>query len=403
MNKTNTVNSQITQFYQSRFTKTLYHMFKEKNSWKNVLYIHTPFCSQKCNYCVYHSYVPTSKEQSDFYHIHLPKQVEQYHKILNEVAFDEVYFGGGTPTIASSKTLESIFRSIPHFDEIPTKMIEAHPRSLTKAHIDLLSRYRFNYLSLGIQTLSNEILKKQNRLHISKEKLIDICSQLNNINIIYNIDLIFFLDTGELPDLKQGREDLIYVLSILKPTSVVIHLNYRVKKSPKKNNETIKLIKEVLRTFPAYKCVNSLLHQKDAFNDSQFNAEYRLMRNNYDFDCYLLGKYPNLPVYGYNIVGLGNYKKMSITSNYYHFIFRLLDSGIFLQQSELILQQIKNLYLNYKQIRSLLHLKYMSVSPNFFLKNSSQAHISKLKREMKHNPFIINLPKPKEKYHLLDP
>jgi len=309
---------QASKLYKSHFIDLVYQMFKIKNTWKNVLYIHSPFCSQKCKYCVYHSFVPSLEQKTSFYQSYLPKQIKEYYKILNEVTFDEVYFGGGTPTVADSTTLERIFDNIPHFRDIPTKMIEVHPYSLTQAHIDLFSKFGFKYISMGVQTLSTRILKKQNRLVVTKKKLMSICSQLTRTGIIFNIDLIFFLESGELSDLEQGKKDLIYVLSVLKPTSVVIHLNYRVKKLRAKNEEVIRLIRRVLRLFPRYKCVNSLLQQKDAFNDSQFNAEYRLMRDNYDFEFYLLGKYPNLPVYGYNIIGIGYYNNMAITSNYYH-------------------------------------------------------------------------------------
>lgn len=79
------------------------------------------------------------------------------------MTFDEVYFGGGTPTILSPKQLNQIFDMIPDFGKIPNKCIEASPNTLTLEHIELLARKKFSFLSLGIQSLDEKLLKRYGR------------------------------------------------------------------------------------------------------------------------------------------------------------------------------------------------------------------------------------------------
>lgn len=300
-------------------SELLNRLFKIKNNWMNVLYVHTPFCLQKCFYCIYSSKVPSSKkEMFEFYDKIVPQQIEQYKITLDNVNFNQVYFGGGTPTIADVDRLESLYRKIPNFKRIPKKITEASPYTVTDEHLDLFHRYRFDYVSLGVQTLSEKVLKKQNRLIVNKEKLNHVCRQLDKRNIISNLDLIFFLDSGDLEDLKQSEKDLDCVMSEIRPVSITIHFNYMIKKKVEKREAGIKLIKKMLDKFPEYQCVNALLEDSDIENDLKLSAEYRLVRMKKDFYFYMTPKIPQSHSFGYNMLALGEYQKFKPKYNYFY-------------------------------------------------------------------------------------
>ncbi|MCP4221235.1 MAG: radical SAM protein, partial [bacterium] len=273
-----------------------------------MLYVHTPFCVQKCFYCIYQSREPAGREElEEFYTRVLPEQIQRYRSALEQVGFQQIYFGGGTPTIADAEMLEGMYKQIPGFDDIPLKAGEASPYTVTDRHIDLFHKYDFKYISLGVQTLSERILKKQNRLVADKDKLAHICRRLDAYGIINNIDLIFYLDTGGLEDLPVTTEDLEYVMSELRPVSITLHYNYMSAKSPQKRLAMIRLIRRMIEKYPAYRCVNALLEDDDVTGDMNGSAEYRLMREQQDFVFYMIPKIPESHTFGHNMLALGEY------------------------------------------------------------------------------------------------
>lgn len=327
-------------------------LFTIENKWQNVLYVHTPFCVRKCYYCIYLSKEPAGKEELETFYSHvLPQQIDQYRPTLEQVPFHQVYFGGGTPTIADVGTLEKMYNNIPGFEAIPIKATEASPYTVTDEHLDLFHRYRFNYVSLGVQTLSERVLKAQNRLIADREKLIHLCRRLEQYHIINNIDLICYLDSGDLEDLVQSRKDLEYVMSCVSPLSITIHYNYMSKKSYEKRKAMIRLLAEMVEQYPEYQCVNSLLEEQDVEYDMNHAAEYRLMRKHKDFVFYMIPKIPESHTYGHNMLALGEYEKFKPRYNYFY-IFDFMDKYMYLT----FFNKLDSIIQGFNQVREKLHL-----------------------------------------------
>lgn len=343
-------------------------VFLIPNNWKNVLYIHTPFCETKCCYCIYSSKVPKSNSEVQYFLNNiLNKQIEIHMPIFENIVFDEVYFGGGTPTILTPMELEGIFSSIPNFDKIPFKAIESSPVKLTPEHVDLLERYKFNYVSLGVQSTNKEILDKQNRSYVTPDKLAQLCQLLEKSNIISNIDLIFYLKTGNLNDLDYSEVDLNIIMNEVRPESITCHYNYLSLKSYNKRKAMIDLILRMLEENPNYKRVNSLLQSKDIEFDMHNASEYRLMRKNHDMLFYLTSKVPQSHNHGYNMLSLGEYERFKLRDNYYY----LYDDEDYYNFKH-IYKKYHDAYLNLSELRKELNLSYNSFENNFF-KNQSDA------------------------------
>lgn len=331
-------------------------LFSIENSWRNVLYVHTPFCVQKCFYCVYSSKVPAGpEEKTAFYHRVLPRQIEQYRPTLEGMVFDQVYFGGGTPTIADAADLEKIYRQLPGFKEIPFKASEASPYTVTEEHLELFHNWGFTYVSLGVQTLDNGILDAQNRLKVSREKLESVCRRLDHLGIVSNIDLIFYLATGELPDIEYSRRDLDEMMSAVRPASITLHFNYMIDKSVAKRGAMIGLINEMLDKYPEYRCVNALLSEADVEGDMDQAAEYRLMRINRELDFYMIPKIPQSHHYGYNMLALGQYGEFKPRYNYFY-IYDFVDPYALRQ----MFYRYKAIYADHVAIREKLGLPYLT-------------------------------------------
>ncbi len=354
-------------------------LFFIPNNWHSVLYVHTPFCVQKCYYCVYSSRAISGLEELElFYNQVLPQQIEQYRPTLERVKFGQVYFGGGTPTIVDAGNLEGVYKKIPGFQDIPIKITEASPYTVTDDHIDLFHAYGFNYVSLGVQTLSSRILEAQNRKVVSKEKLIHLCNRLNGYGIISNIDLICYLDTGGLDDLEQTKKDLTEVMSEIRPISITLHSNYMKEKSLEKQAAMIRLVRDVLGIHPEYRCVNALLEDSDVEEDMKNAAEYRLMRQQEDFHFYMTPKIPQSHAFGHNMIALGTYEKFKPRYNYYY-IYDFMDKYAFKGMFE----KYKSISMDFGKIRKRLGLpedKYMTYG-DFFKDEKDEEAFKELIRE----------------------
>jgi coproporphyrinogen III oxidase-like Fe-S oxidoreductase len=322
-----------------------------------------------------------------FYQEVIPRQIEQYREILENISFNQVNFGGGTPTIADPQTLEELYQRIPNFIHIPVKSTEVSPYTASDEHLALFSRYGFNYVSMGVQTLSTRILTAQNRLFTSKDRLIHICRQLDHYNIISNIDLIFYLDTGGPEDLQQAGEDLAQVMTEIKPVSITLHSNYQAEKQPQNRQAMIRLIKEMIKAYPVYQCVNSLLEEADVEKDLKGSAEYRLMREKKHFNFYMIHKIPDSHVYGHNILGIGEYGNFKPRYNYFY-IFDYIDKYLWRE----FLKKLKSEALELIKIRKKLGLSYQELvsEDNFFSDEQDKEKFNKIVKEAGYPYYEFN-------------
>lgn len=137
---------------------------------KRGLYIHIPFCKQKCNYCDFASY-PGQEQQIDAY----LGALEHEAALNKEIACKTLYVGGGTPSLLAdhqlrrlAKIIRKNFTPIPAFEE---STFEANPESLTPAKIAVLHELGFNRLSLGLQSFNDQELKTLGRVHNAEQFL----------------------------------------------------------------------------------------------------------------------------------------------------------------------------------------------------------------------------------------
>ena len=158
------------------------------------IYIHIPFCYRKCPYCGFVSF-EKKFHLLDKYPNALKRQIRSFEKKDN-YRVKTVYFGGGTPTVLKPQQIESILDEIAkHFfldlSEITT---EAIPNDIKKEFLSDLKLLGFNRLSLGIQSLRDEKLKKLGRIHDSKLaiKAVETAYSSGFDNI--SVDLIYGID-----------------------------------------------------------------------------------------------------------------------------------------------------------------------------------------------------------------
>lgn len=169
------------------------------------IYIHIPFCKQKCNYCDFYS-INWNDESEDKYIEAILKEIRSYKDKLNgDYTADTVFFGGGTPTIVKPENLSKIIEALSEVVEIDKHSeisMEANPNTLTSEKLKKYKEIGINRLSIGIQSLNNEILKKIGRIHNSLEALeaIDRAKNIGFENI--NADIMFNIPGQDLKDIE---------------------------------------------------------------------------------------------------------------------------------------------------------------------------------------------------------
>ena len=286
-----------------------------KSGRRKALYIHTPFCVSKCRYCKWQSSQLELPEELDFHYEQvLAGQVKKYHEIFDKIIFNEVYLGGGTPTIVPASTMGTLFDTIPNFDKIKNKCMEASPDTLTKHHIKLFQKYNFYFLSIGVQSLNYHIMGKHGRRYISRQELLNLSHYLNEQGIYFNFDMICYLDTGDLRDVPDFEKDLDFIMNQCKPSSITIHQEYWSFQTFEKTNELMRLIRQRIDKDPKWVCVNSDLVDEDVRNDTMYRAEYRIVSRNYDYMHHLWDKYNLNLKEDYDVLTLGSTKRHPLFS-----------------------------------------------------------------------------------------
>ena len=143
------------------------------------IYVHNPFCARKCPYCDFYSVTDISCTEA-FYKAAV-KEAELLGSVIDETTGtnsltdidnrDTVYFGGGTPSVPDSRFITDLLKVIKETFNIASDAeitIEVNPSSVTSEKLTEYLQAGFNRISLGVQSLDDEVLKTLGRLHDSK-------------------------------------------------------------------------------------------------------------------------------------------------------------------------------------------------------------------------------------------
>lgn len=134
------------------------------------IYIHIPFCKQKCHYCDFHfsTNFRTSTDVVDA----IVSELALRNLYLEQEVIETIYFGGGTPSAISNSALSAIINAVnDNFKVIPNAeiTIETNPDDLSESNLQTWKELGFNRLSIGVQSFNDAHLQYMNRAHSGKE------------------------------------------------------------------------------------------------------------------------------------------------------------------------------------------------------------------------------------------
>ena len=178
------------------------------------LYVHIPFCKQKCMYCDF----PAYQNLQDYYETYVYALVQEMDLWVSEhpeskaKPIDTIYFGGGTPTELSIQQLQMIVDKIKSTFTITDDChmtIESNPGEVDLQYLTKLVKLGFNRISFGVQTFDDKALTMLHRSHNGEKAKQAVYDAKEAGFTDINIDLIYGLP-------RQTLEDIQYNLNILK-------------------------------------------------------------------------------------------------------------------------------------------------------------------------------------------
>jgi oxygen-independent coproporphyrinogen III oxidase len=175
-----------------------------------AIYIHIPFCINKCYYCDFISF-DNKDELISNYIDSLCNEILSYSDILSECNITSIYIGGGTPSYIDSKYISKILSILNLFvtNNDIEKTIEINPNSITLDKIKDYISNGINRFSIGLQSTHDEVLKLIGRSHNYNDFLntLKILKECNVSNI--SLDLIYPLPNLNLSLLDKSIDSIL--------------------------------------------------------------------------------------------------------------------------------------------------------------------------------------------------
>jgi oxygen-independent coproporphyrinogen-3 oxidase len=159
----------------------------------SAIYLHIPFCKQKCHYCNFYSLAST--KYRDVFVDALLREIDLRHNYLSDKKISSIYFGGGTPSLLQVDEINRILQKLGEYfsrEQTPEITLEANPDDCSEAFLKALkNETAVNRLSLGVQSFFDDDLKYLHRVHQGNDARKAIESALKSGFENMTIDLIY--------------------------------------------------------------------------------------------------------------------------------------------------------------------------------------------------------------------
>lgn len=184
------------------------------------VYIHIPFCRQKCFYCDFPSFAGRERYESDYIDAlcrETAVQGARYRGRWGRPA--TVYMGGGTPSVLPPELMEKLLAKIQEVfaaedgegeQKNPLEFtVECNPGTIDLEYLKMLRRYGVSRLSFGVQTFNDLLLKRIGRIHTGAQakEAVELARAAGFQNV--SMDLIYGLPEETVEMLQQDLETMI--------------------------------------------------------------------------------------------------------------------------------------------------------------------------------------------------
>lgn len=177
-----------------------------------ALYIHVPYCLEKCPYCDFHS-IATKKQSipeknyADCLTKQLEWEVDRFG--LKDRPLLSIFFGGGTPSLMSPDFFRQVFEAVSRRFTLSKDIeitVETNPATASKANFREWFQIGINRISFGVQSFQDSFLKKLGRNHTSEQARLAIENALSACFSNLSLDLIFGIEGQRVTDLEKDLQ-----------------------------------------------------------------------------------------------------------------------------------------------------------------------------------------------------
>ena len=167
------------------------------------IYVHIPFCVRKCNYCAFLSGA-SDEALRERYVKALCEEIRIRARLMSDHAhgvFDTIFFGGGTPSLLSSDQIARIISELKANFNIASEAeitLESNPATLFMESLRCYRQSGVNRLSMGVQSMNDEILKRLGRIHTAGDVIRDVQNAREAGFDNINLDLMFAVPDSSL-------------------------------------------------------------------------------------------------------------------------------------------------------------------------------------------------------------
>ena len=333
------------------------------------IYIHIPFCKQKCFYCDFCSFANKNEMQGKYVETVINEIKNITHK--EKYTVTTIYLGGGTPSILNPDYIKSILQEIKSSFKILDDAeitIEINPGTVNEEKLKRYKEYGINRLSIGLQSANDKILKNIGRIHDYKqfEETFFYARKCGFKNI--NVDLMIGLPTQAVEDVKQTLEKIIqknpehisvYSLIIEEGTIIEKLINENKLQLPDEETERIMY----------WTVVNEL--KENGYNQYEIsNFSKKTYESKHNTNCWKQKQYIGLGTSAHSYL---NKKRYSNTNNIEEYIKNIQESNI-----------SKNITIHEEQTEESTMNEYMLLG----LRMIQGININEFKQKFKTDPTI---------------
>ena len=333
------------------------------------IYIHIPFCKQKCFYCDFCSFANKNEMQEKYVETVINEIKNITHK--EKYTVTTIYLGGGTPSILNPEYIKNILQEIKSSFKILDDAeitIEINPGTVNEEKLKRYKEYGINRLSIGLQSANDKILKNIGRIHDYKqfEETFFFARKCGFKNI--NVDLMIGLPTQAIEDVKQTLEKIIqknpehisvYSLIIEEGTIIEKLINENKLQLPDEETERIMY----------WTVVNEL--KENGYNQYEIsNFSKKTYESKHNTNCWKQKQYIGLGTSAHSYL---NKKRYSNTNNIEEYIKNIQENNI-----------SKNITIHEEQTEESTMNEYMLLG----LRMIQGININEFKQKFKTDPTI---------------
>ncbi|MBR3673390.1 MAG: oxygen-independent coproporphyrinogen III oxidase [Clostridia bacterium] len=178
---------------------------------KNIgIYVHIPFCKQKCKYCDFISFQCMEDKFEEYFKCLIKEIENKSEEMIDEI--DTIYIGGGTPSIVPTEYIEQVLKEIFRKYKVSKNAeitIEVNPGTVDEEKLKKYLSIGINRLSIGLQSTNDKLLKMLGRVHTYKE-FEDVFEKARNVGFKnINVDLMIGLPNQTTEDVDESLEKII--------------------------------------------------------------------------------------------------------------------------------------------------------------------------------------------------